>query len=1099
VSITIETFGSTQLVQDGNLYFLYPNGGTAVQLNYAGSAVVAGQFGQWAPIGAEQTASGYEVAWKVAGTDQYTVWNTDGNGNYLSNALGTVSGTSAALESIETSFQQDLNGDGVIGPAPAPPPVVIESFGSTTLTEVGTSFYLYNSSGVGPSLKYQDADFVAGQFGQWTPIGAEQTASGYEVALKVTGADQYAVWNTDSNGNFVSIALNTVSGASAALDSMEASFQQDLNGDGVIGSPPSATPIVIEAFGSTTLTEIGTHFYLYDSNGVGPSLKYQGVDFAAGQFGQWTPIGAEQTANGYEVALKVTGADQYAVWNTDSNGDFVSVALNTVSGTSAALDSMEASFHQDLNGDGVIGSPASSTPTVIESSGSTSLTEIGTNFYLYNSSGAGPSLKYQGADFTAGQFGQWTPIGAEQTASGYEVALKVTGADQYTVWNTDSNGNYVSNALGAVPGTNNALEQIETSFHQDLNGDGAIGPPAASPPTVIEAFGSTTLTEVGTNFYLYNSSGVGPSLKYQGVDVVAGQFGQWAPIGAEQTASGYEVALKVTGADQYTVWNTDSNGNYVSNAIGTVSGTSAALESIETSFHQDLNGDGMIGTAGTGSSPQFVFEGLDSSGAQLYDVTWDTAGLQPFAVRVLTPDHPTTTLQHSFLYTLPVEGGLAQSTWGSGLDELHKLDVQDQYNATIIEPIFPMDPWYANSDTDATLNYETFMTTFLPAWVDSHFATSGTEDDLLLGFSKSGYGALDLLLKHPSVFDAAAAWDFPADIAFEGNGNYGTEANFENNYQLTGSFIDTWKAPFTTQDRIWISGYSAFQSDVSDFDNLLTSHGVLHTLAPQTFDTHSWSGGWLPDAVAGLYGLVESGFQGGSSPPPSHTVIEAFGSTSLTEVGDNFYLYNGSGVGPSLKYQGANVFAGEFGQWAPIGAEQTTSGYEVALKVAGADQYTVWATDSNGNYTSNIINTVAGTDPTLQSLEPSFHQDLNGDGQIGLVGASPTVLDGHTGGQTLTANGPSTLIGGANDILNGGPGADTFVFLQNFGANTVNNFTPLVDTLEFSKSAFADATTALGHAQQAGTDVVITQDAQDVVTLHNVQLANLHATDFHLV
>ena len=74
--------------------------------------------------------------------------------------------------------------------------------------------------------------------------------------------------------------------------------------------------------------------------------------------------------------------------------------------------------------------------------------------------------------------------------------------------------------------------------------------------------------------------------------MVAGQFGGWAPIGAEQTATGYEVAWKVPGADQYTVWNTDSSGNYVSNAIGVVSGTSTALELLETSFHQDLNGDG---------------------------------------------------------------------------------------------------------------------------------------------------------------------------------------------------------------------------------------------------------------------------------------------------------------------------------------------------------------------------------------------------------------------------------------------------------------------------------------------------------------------------
>ena len=63
------------------------------------------------PIGAEQTASGYEVAWKVTGADQYQVWNTDNSGNFVSSA-GVVSGTSAALESFETSFQQDLNGDG---------------------------------------------------------------------------------------------------------------------------------------------------------------------------------------------------------------------------------------------------------------------------------------------------------------------------------------------------------------------------------------------------------------------------------------------------------------------------------------------------------------------------------------------------------------------------------------------------------------------------------------------------------------------------------------------------------------------------------------------------------------------------------------------------------------------------------------------------------------------------------------------------------------------------------------------------------------------------------------------------------------------------
>ena len=46
-----------------------------------------------------------------------------------------------------------------------------------------------------------------------------------------------------------------------------------------------------------------------------------------------------------------------------------------------------------------------------------------------------------------------------------------------TVWSTDSNGNYISNIIGQVSGTNTALEALEPIFGQDLNGDGVIGLP----------------------------------------------------------------------------------------------------------------------------------------------------------------------------------------------------------------------------------------------------------------------------------------------------------------------------------------------------------------------------------------------------------------------------------------------------------------------------------------------------------------------------------------------------------------------------------------------------------------------------------------------
>ena len=117
-----------------------------------------------------------------------------------------------------------------------------------------------------------------------------------------------------------------------------------------------------------------------------------------------------------------------------------------------------------------------------------------------------------------------------------------------------------------------------------------------NPAGTLQIDTTTHIAQVGNDYFLDNINGSGPELKIIGAPVVAGQYGAvWAPIAAVQTASGYESPGRTPATNQYTVWNTDSNGNYISNVIGVVSGTSTALESLETTFHQDLNGDGMIG------------------------------------------------------------------------------------------------------------------------------------------------------------------------------------------------------------------------------------------------------------------------------------------------------------------------------------------------------------------------------------------------------------------------------------------------------------------------------------------------------------------------
>ena len=95
--------------------------------------------------------------------------------------------------------------------------------------------------------------------------------------------------------------------------------------------------------------------------------------------------------------------------------------------------------------------------------------------------------------------------------------------------NTDNNGNYVS-SIGVVSGNSTALMSLENSFHQDLNGDGHIGVSGTGGTggtggTVIESNGATSLTQVGDQYYLYDSKGVGPSLKISGVDHLASAAG----------------------------------------------------------------------------------------------------------------------------------------------------------------------------------------------------------------------------------------------------------------------------------------------------------------------------------------------------------------------------------------------------------------------------------------------------------------------------------------------------------------------------------------------------------------------------------------------
>lgn len=272
-----------------------------------------------------------------------------------------------------------------------------------------------------------------------------------------------------------------------------------------------------------------------------------------------------------------------------------------------------------------------------------------------------------------------------------------------------------------------------------------------------------------------------------------------------------------------------------------------------------VNGAEAAGKLSTGPACYEVhYLSDDSRSIATYSVISATNSGSPRLLRVLQPTRPSPRVAHNFLFVLPVEEGL-KSVFGDGLHALQSLDVQNEYNVTIIEPSFGIAPWYADNPDEPDVRHETFMTRELIPWVRATLSTTGDEQNWLIGFSKSGLGAQALLLKHPDLFDLAASWDFPADMSAHdefGPGPaacYGTDANFQANYRLTSQFVATRRTPFLQTCRIWIGHGPLFANNVSKYESILGAASVRYAAGVMLDCPHRWDGGWLPVALAGLH------------------------------------------------------------------------------------------------------------------------------------------------------------------------------------------------------------------------------------------------------
>ena len=251
------------------------------------------------------------------------------------------------------------------------------------------------------------------------------------------------------------------------------------------------------------------------------------------------------------------------------------------------------------------------------------------------------------------------------------------------------------------------------------------------------------------------------------------------------------------------------------------------------------------------------YQSTDAQGVKSYDVISANDGYGPHTLRVLAPTNPAAGVAHNFLIVLPVEAGLG-TTYGDGLATLQSFDAQDKYNLTIIEPSFAIDPWYANNATDADFEYEAFMTQELVPWIKQHLATSGHEQTWLIGFSKSGIGGQDLILKHPDLFTVGGFMGLPGGyvVIRPVQRVAATYGRMLTSRPTTVSRHPLWM-PTRGHSRVMTASGSvdtrSFQTDISDYDGLLTSEGIAHSTETPQIMAHTWDSGWVPIALAALY------------------------------------------------------------------------------------------------------------------------------------------------------------------------------------------------------------------------------------------------------
>lgn len=244
---------------------------------------------------------------------------------------------------------------------------------------------------------------------------------------------------------------------------------------------------------------------------------------------------------------------------------------------------------------------------------------------------------------------------------------------------------------------------------------------------------------------------------------------------------------------------------------------------------------------------------IDENGFRCHRVRSEYQG-DGAEIKVLLPDKMIDGKKYPVIFVLPVEAKNGKQ-FGNGLVEIKKHDLHNKFGVICVEVTFSHLPWYADHPTDATIRQEMYFLKEVLPFLEKHYPVQATRSGrLLLGFSKSGWGAFSLLLRNPGVFEKAIAWDAPLMMAMPNKYGmaeiFGSQENFEK-YRLT-KLLESRGKELGKEPRLAILGYSSFREHHQQAHELMKRLDIPHLYRDEKMSPHTWHSGWVEPAMRWL-------------------------------------------------------------------------------------------------------------------------------------------------------------------------------------------------------------------------------------------------------